>query len=195
MSSTSSSTSTTTNVHGDHMTTALKFAVIMALAFVGWLLGRLSQGHTARESPLMLAVGETIPPVTLKGDGGRSIGIRSAMEEADSSVLLIVSSTCSTCIGELASWNSWARQSPSHHITVLVYAPDSSWIGRARAMVKPVFDLRRIADRKTVDALGAHYSPTAYVVNRDAIVLSASRGIAATARLKTRLMGPVSRQP
>lgn len=163
--------------------------LLVGVAAAGWFGGGLLSQPTAtgdvRQLPTLVA-GDTVPNIGLSRAIGEETRLRSLSRPTGPHVLLILASTCSTCLGELASWNAWAKESESHQVTALVYAPDTSWMRQTTSLIRPVFPLSQITPIQ-MDSVGTRLTPTAYLLDDSWAIVSVHLGIAETAELRSSL--------
>lgn len=165
---------------------------LLSLAALGWF-GGSAVGHPLftyvndlRLAPL--ATGDVLPGVTVHADLGREEVLTDLVRAQRTTVVVVMSSSCTTCLGELDSWNRIAKAKPTIRPLALILAQDPSYLAYVGRLIALSFPVRRV-DEMTMRSIGAYRVPLVYELDSKGHIRSRAVGVAAAADARTRLGG------
>jgi len=169
---------------------------LVALLTGGWVVGSWLGPRAFRLNEerrlASLEVGAVLPEVGLREASGRIHQLSESIHARNVTHVVMLSSTCSSCIGELDAWNQTDVRNRDVQILVLVYSNRSGYMEYVNGLVKPsvpVFEISALH----LKTLRAFRTPLVYGLGPDRRVLSVALGVEAAARARTLLEPAMSR--
>lgn len=168
------------------------WAALGSVAILGGTLGAVGHLYAARanrsEPDAAFSSGSTLPNVALESIDGSVSQLTSVAKAVRPRVILVLSTTCSTCLGELNSWQEWTVKSADNRIVVLMHAPDSASFVSVVRLAAASYPIFRIVDAD-LRALHSMRTPTIYVLSGSGAlqVRTAAVGLTGAARVRGEL--------
>jgi hypothetical protein len=139
----------------------------------------------------VLAPEERIPAAFVEDADGRAQLIGPLVQSANASHLVVLSSTCSSCLGELAAWNDLSKTNSRVRLVVVVHSDDVRYLQYVTSLISPVYPLYR-ASTVTLEKLQARRTPLVYALTNEGRISESALGVESIGALRQRIEGQVS---
>lgn len=156
--------------------------VILIGGGVGWgaqsVLDTIGE-YRSRPERVLLTPGTMVPDVKIVSDGGEVGRLDALRSESRANVLVMLSATCSTCLGELAAWRDLRHEMGTDvRPLVLIETQDDSYLEYVSRLIEPNYEIFRV-DSTVMDTLGVAVTPVTYLLSDDGVVLESKIGVEA----------------
>lgn len=167
-----------------------RIVMMLVLAGVGWAVGTFivpeAAGRIAAARSAPLPSNGDLPnvPVSARGQGPRPL--LPVLENVSATHLLVLAATCSSCLGELESWERLSQIRHDVRVVVLIFSESEGYLQYVNELIKPTYPIFLVAE-STLPAIGARRMPVLYSLTAARTVSSAFVGVEAVASARSQL--------
>jgi hypothetical protein len=143
--------------------------------------------HIQDERHALLARGSSVPDVDVRSADG-PMSLRASIDRSDANVLVILSTLCTTALGELAGWRDAVSDDGRVRPLVVVAEADAGYVADVHELLGTLgYEILTI-DRDALPMLGAEAVPVVYALAEGRRVAASAIGTQEVLGLREDLM-------